>query len=148
MFILQEASAVEQQDWKLQKDKNGIKVYTKEVSDSPMKTFKGATLISSSLDQYDALLRDVENFSEWMHSLKKAEVKDQLEENKRVLYTVYNAPWPLDNRDAVIHSRIEIEDNKVAHIVSIFPDYMPEQKKLVRMPLISLRSNKNKPVPT
>ena len=72
LFILQEVSAVEQQNWKLQKDKNGIKVYTKEVPDSPMKAFKGTTLISGSLDQYEVLLRDVANFTEWMHSLKKA----------------------------------------------------------------------------
>jgi len=134
LFTLQSATAAEQQDWILQKSQDGIKIYTKDVADSPMKAFKGTTLVLGTLDQYETILRDITHFTDWMDSLRLAEVKEQLEKNKRIVYTVYDAPWPLGTRDAVIHSSIEKLENKITHTVSLIPGYMPESDEYVRMP--------------
>lgn len=89
------------QSWKLVKDKDGVKVYTRSLAGWSIKEFKGTVRIAGRLDEFERLLRDVSKHPEWMHSTSKSKIVKEQGKNELWGYSVSEAPWPVSNRDNV-----------------------------------------------
>ncbi len=123
------------QDWDLKKDKNGIRVYTKSVSGSNFKAFKGETVLDAGLSQVIAVIKDVEAYAEWMPSSKRSEELHHPSEVHQIYYLSTKAPWPVSDRDGVYECRIQHDHNTRTTTVRIkaLPDYVPEKDNHVRI---------------
>ena len=122
-------------DWKLEKDKNGILVYTRKPAGSEYKEVKAITNIKTSLSSLVAALIDVPSHTSWIYKCEKAEVLEHVSDTEQYCYTVSDAPWPADNRDIVY--QFTVSQDHTTKVVTTnsksSPDYIPEKKKLVRV---------------
>jgi len=93
-------------DWVLATEEHGITVYTREVDGSAVKQFKASTSISASLASVLAVMLDSAACSEWIYRCQDATVVKQSSFGDSVVYRTINLPWPVSDRDIVLHKRV------------------------------------------
>lgn len=138
IFLLLSRSLAAEPDgeWHLIKERAGIKIFHREVPDSPMVALKGVMRDKSTLAQWVALLDDVTGHPRWMHNVASARILEQISPTERVIYTVNDTPAPARDRDLVVHaiwSQNE-ETGAVTLTMTADPDYLPPVQGLVRIP--------------
>ena len=117
------------EDWKLDKQENGIDVYTRPVPDSGIKEFRGIANVDVSVDAIVALLRDSDRFKTWFPNTPESKLIER-EGDVSYQYSVMGTPWPMDDRDNVLRSVLtrDEETGVVDIVVTAAPDYYPTQK--------------------
>lgn len=128
-----------QSSWELAKNKNGIKVYTRNISGSNFKEFKGEMTVNTTMSALIALIDDIDNYTNWVHNCIKAERLETVSRTEGVNYTAVTAPWPVSDRDLII--RYQMAQNRRTHEVRIqmtgIEDYIPKKRGFVRVPALS-----------
>lgn len=123
-------------EFTLEKEKNGVKVYTRRIEGSSLKEFKGVTAIRTSLTSLVALMDDTDALPRWLHNCGSAKLVQRISLAERITYTTVKAPWPVSDRDTVSYSKI-VQDPK-SRIITIYlkgmPDRYPVQSGKVRVP--------------
>lgn len=121
--------------WKLVKNKNGVKAYTREVENSDIKQVKVITVIKSTLTAPVAIVRDVKSHTKWIYRCKTAKILKTVAENDHYYYNESIAPWPVKNRDIITHA--VITQNKKTKIITIsstgMPDFIKKSDGIVRI---------------
>ena len=92
--------------WELQKNKNNIKIYTRSVKGSEIKEFKGTTKVKSNLSAFLGLLSDAKACPKWIHQCKSSKVLKTISQTERINYNITDLPFPVTDRDVVIHSKV------------------------------------------
>ena len=135
VFIFSFEAVYTQDNWKLQRDKNGIKVYTQVVENSSLKAFKGITEIDAEMETLVAVCKDVMAFPEWQSTTKTAQLLDTEGETGQIHYLEFPAPWPLSNRDAITQFVYSFDSSSQSVHVKMLclPDYLPEKEDIVRI---------------
>lgn len=90
--------------WDLAKEKNGVTVHTRNVEGSELKEFRGKTKVKASLNSILALLEDNPSYTTWLKDCKKSEAIKVLNQKEKYIYILNGVPWPLDDRDFIVHS--------------------------------------------
>ena len=123
-------------DWVLSKSKNGIKIYTRHSSDSPIKIVKGIVEIETNLSALVALVKDANNQHNWVYLTKTARLLKQPNSFEWFYYNQSDAPWPVTNRDIVSHAKMtQNSDTYAIRINTIgLPDYIPRKDDVVWIP--------------
>ena len=100
--------------------------------------FKGVTRVKSRLSAFIALMRDVDRMPQWVYRTKKAAVLERLSNTEVYAYTVNAMDWPLQDRDAVVHSTLSQEAGTLVVTIkgSAEPDFWPRDEKYVRMRVV------------
>src|SRR5436189_830755 len=62
--------AIGQYDWKLSKDKDGIKVYESAVKNSDLKSIKVECDLDGGNDKFISVLNDVPHYKNWVYNTK------------------------------------------------------------------------------
>ena len=121
--------------WDLVKDEKGVKVYLRKVKGIDFKEFKGVITIKSSLASLVALVSDVEASPGWLANCSKSEVLKRLSPQETYVYSLSKAPWPVQNRDAIVHH--VISQDKDTRVVTVKqtgkPDYIEKKKRTARV---------------
>lgn len=114
---------------------NDILVYTRSVEHSPIKEYKGKTTVTASLDALVSLMADVESFSRWMHNVECSRTLERISDTERIIYVAQGVPWPMSNRDLVLHSKLRVDPDtrKVTIDVEARPEAYPEQEGYFRI---------------
>ena len=68
--------------WDLTKETNNIRVYTRSVEGSSFKEYKGVVQIEASLSSLVALVDDVLDYPNWIHTCIEATVLKRIDETK------------------------------------------------------------------
>lgn len=130
-------SGTAQNAWTLKKDKNGIKVYSRENTHSKFNELRVETILQARLSDLAAVILDIPDYPQWSFNVKSSKLLKQVSPSELYIYTEISAPWPADNRDLPIH--IKITQNPVNKVMTIavecIPDLVPHQKNIVRVPL-------------
>ena len=126
------------QSWKVAKDKNGVVVSTRpSATGSSVKDAKGVVEINASLDEALALLQDFPGYTGWMYNCIESKLLKKVSETEYYSYTVTDAPWPVTDRDLVVHIiGKEGEDGSAILNMTGVPDYMKKTDN-VRVPKFS-----------
>ena len=103
MLMLYTVSCAGKTDWHLERNKEGVKVYTRAVSNSSINELRAEMTVHANLNSIMALLRDVPAFKEWVYHCKESH---ELKRNgNEVYYYQYTSvPFPISDRDLIIHS--------------------------------------------
>ncbi|MEE9326321.1 MAG: START domain-containing protein [Cocleimonas sp.] len=121
--------------WQLDKEEDGIKVYVRDTQDSAVKSFRGEVIVSASLTTLVATLEDTKSYPQFLHNCKKATNLKIINDNESYKYIVTNMPWPVEDRDTIVHS-VMSQDN-ASKVVTIKFNAAPQQiahkKGLVRI---------------
>lgn len=92
--------------WELQLNEDNIKVYTKDIKDSNFKAFRGEVEVDSSLINVVAHHVDLEAMTEWLHDCSESKLVRKVDAHDFYVYQRTSAPWPVSDRDYVIHMNI------------------------------------------
>ncbi|MCB0402386.1 MAG: hypothetical protein KDD41_09910 [Flavobacteriales bacterium] len=92
--------------WKLEKDKNNIKVYSHIPEGSELKEIRMVSKANADLSHAVSVLMDVEGYSKWIYNCRSAKIVKHVKEREIIYYSVTAAPWPLIDRDLVVHNKI------------------------------------------
>ncbi|MCA0933342.1 hypothetical protein LCM02_12840 [Lutimonas saemankumensis] len=112
-----------QENWDLVKDKKEIQVYTRTNTISSFKEFKAVTEIKATVNDFLAVIYDIEGLPDWGYNIKESRLLDRPDEYIQTYYAVAKAPWPYKNRDGVYKNIISWDPKKKELLVKI---EMPE----------------------
>jgi hypothetical protein len=98
-----------QYNWKLEKEKNGINVYLSNVQGSNFKAVKVECTLKGTYAKLIALLTNVSHLEDWIYNNKTSRMLRQDTPLDFTYYSETHMPWPLSNRDAIIHLRIKTD---------------------------------------
>ena len=121
--------------WELQKNQEGIKVFTRPVEGSSIYEFKAQTIVNAPLEKVAAFYERVDRISEWFHRSKEVRLLTRLSETESLVYFAADLPWPLSDRDGV-YRRLRTDDKSkgtVIYNLSSAGDIYPRQKGRVRV---------------
>lgn len=126
------------QNWELKKDKEGIKVYMKEDSESDFKEFKAVCVSGFSMLKFLGPIRDVERYPEWQE-IKEVKILEMVNENDAIIWLHYDMPWPVWDRDMIVQTKCEIDTvgGYVNYSFYGIPDHIAEKEGIVRVPAVS-----------
>ncbi len=112
-----------------------VTVYRKEIPGDPLFAYRGDATISAPLDKVVSVVIDSNRRAEWAERVKEARILKENSPTDRIEYLVTRVPWPLKDRDFVLHTRI-IPDRaaKTLRILVESTEYpeMPESSKYIR----------------
>ncbi|MCF8364616.1 MAG: START domain-containing protein [Bacteroidales bacterium] len=134
--ILSGSLAAQENDWEFVKNEEGIKVFRKKTEDSPIKAIKVTNEMETTLSALIALMKDVKNHKNWTYANKNAKILEKHNEFSWMFYGYSDAPWPVLDRDMVIHSTLT--QDSVTRVIknegNCIPDFIPKNEGVVRIP--------------
>lgn len=136
IFLAFEAADVRAADasWTLDRERDGIAVYTRPVAGSGIREFKGSALVAAPVESIRALLRDADHFKDWFPNTSESRLLAR-EDKVAYQYSVLDLPWPISDRDNVFRSETETDPatGRISIQVRAAPDYHPVQPERVRV---------------
>ena len=109
LFSLSLGQGICQYNWKPRKDKNGIKVFLSDIQGSSFKAVKAECTFTGTYAKLISLLTNVTHFKNWIYHNKASYVLRQNNPLDFIYYSETSMPWPLSNRDVVIHLKINTD---------------------------------------
>jgi hypothetical protein len=104
-------------DWALEKNKDGIKVYTRDVAGSEIKEFKAFGSVKADRIAIARALTRVGDFQNWMPKIDKSKTIKKVSPTSLIAYYTVDMPWPIDNRDVVVDISLETNNKKGISII-------------------------------
>ncbi len=99
------AQTAEKYQWKLEDTEDGCQTYTSPVEGKPYIAAKATCVIPARMEVIAMVLRDIPNFSEWMHDCKATKVLKVIDAEKDIFIFWLRQHIPLlTDRDVVLKS--------------------------------------------
>ena len=133
LLAAQLLSAQTADGWTLKNDKDGIKVYYKKTTD--VHEVKLVTSIQTSLSGIIQLFSEVDNYPQWGYKVVESKLLKKVSDHEMYYHTKLDFPWPVDDRDVVMHTKLEQDPKTKAvysHSTSV-ATYIPAVKDYVRI---------------
>jgi hypothetical protein len=102
------ASAEATDSWEKTASEQGIEVSQRPVPGRGLPEMRAVGDVDANLYEILAVIRDVERQPEWMYECKEARVLRTESETVSIVYNRTDAPWPVADRYAVVHSEIVV----------------------------------------
>lgn len=119
--------------WTFQGEKDGVKIYHQETPG--LLHIKLSTSVKAPLAGIATLFADVDNYKAWGYKISQSRLLRRESAFELWYYAKYDFPWPLDDRDIILHSKMEQDPNtRQLRIVNTpYPTYLPENKGVERI---------------
>lgn len=134
-LLLTMSSLMFKSSWELQKDANGVQVYTRSIEGWDINEYKATGKIKTTLAKAVEAYRCGSCRSQWA-SKRTSEVKNLKEITKDKIYTYSyaDAPWPVSDRDNVVLVEYSYpKSGTVVARITAVPDYIPRKSGVVRV---------------
>ncbi len=118
-------------EWFLAQDIDNIQVYTRSVEGSDIREFKAEAVIDAPIRKLLSIFVDFEHYPDWFHETSKAKLLKQVSRYERFSYQNLIMPFPLDDRDLLIHSVLSTKDNVVTLKTNASPNLCNELDDIV-----------------
>ena len=130
------SAAAQEGGWSLKKDKDGIKIFSRASDHSKINEVKADFNMQGTLSEFADVMIDLPNHVQWAYGTKSCLMLKKVSDSEIYFYTEMNCPWPLTNRDLIVHMVISQDPaSKVMKVEETdIPGYIPEKKALVRVP--------------
>jgi hypothetical protein len=127
-------STYAQPNCKLRKDEEGIKVYTCHVDTSRFKSIKAEFDITCSIEDLINSVTDVPGYTRWQFNTMQGKIVKSLSSHEKIYHTVIEAPWPVTDRDMVVHLRIVQSEKELVITTDSESNILPAYPSFVRVP--------------
>ena len=130
------SASSENTEWKLAKEKKGIKAYTREVAGSEFYEAKLVTEFDASMDTVMAeVIGDFDRCAKWVKMCKLSKVLKKISDTELYAYSVLDFPFFMEDRDIVNHYVLSKDPTTHAVTISLnsASDQYPSQEGKVRM---------------
>ena len=135
LFLAWNVQPVHAQEWKFEKEKKGIKIFTREEPGKSKRSFKGEVYLHTTSVKIERLLSDTTNYSWWDEGIREVRMISCIKDKTFSYHMVYNVPWPFSDRDLYVRATIEKDTlhNRWTIVSRSIPNEFPEEKGLVRI---------------
>ena len=122
-------------EWKLDKDENGIKVYTRPIEGFPVDELRTETVVHAPMAAILAVIMDADNYEEWVFACSESRLVEKISDAEQYQYQVTDVPWPVTDRDVASHFLIkQDEKTKVVTVTNTGePNHIPPKEDRVRV---------------
>lgn len=121
-------------EWELEKEGDGIEVYTRAVEGSDIREFKAITYISKPMSFLEALIENADKYKSWQENVNTSQLLEQVNPTDMYIYYTTELPWPISDRDVALFSRKTISDNgTVTYSMVCTPEYLKESEEFLRI---------------
>lgn len=90
-------------EWEQVDDSDGIVVSRKAMTDSPLMSFRGITVMNQSMGRVLRVIGDDNHRLNWIDRLKRSKILERKSFYDFMLYQEFGLPFPISNRDYVYH---------------------------------------------
>ena len=135
--LARQAYAQEDGEWKHLMTDSGVAVWVRDEPGRSVPVFKGIGIADAGMFECLAVLDDTARHVDWMSNCKVSKVVKPVDEFERFVYNRTKAPWPVNDRDVVVHGTIQgsVAKREVwSRFQSVSFPAMPPQDGCVRMP--------------
>jgi hypothetical protein len=135
LFCIFISAAFSQTNWKLARNESGIRVYQKDSKFSNFKSIRVECTLEGSFDKLISIINNISHYKDWVYNNKTTSLLKRVSAYEFYYYTEAYLPWPLDNRDAVMHTKISRDSSeRFLQINSVaVPNYIPSKSGKVRI---------------
>lgn len=132
-FPFLQTDSYAQENWVFQKEKNGVKIYKRKAAEGH--EIKLVTTFNAAPAALVALFNNVPEYPKWGYKVAHSELLKRVSDTEFYYYSRFDFPWPLDDRDVVMHTTVETDAvTKVVTLTSkAEPNYLPEKEGIVRV---------------
>jgi len=95
--------------WVEVRKSEGIVVYSKDLTESDLFAFKAKGVLKGPIESYLDLIRRVSEHKRWSPSLIDKYVVEKRSEIEVITRDVHFLPWPLTNRDLIVHNKLYLD---------------------------------------
>lgn len=126
-------NSMSQPQWEIDKNKDGIAVYTRTKQGSQFKSFKAEALLNAPIAEIIEILKNANDYTRWYGFTKTAHIlKQEMQVQYNYVETIF--PWPFSNRDMVYKMSIDsLGEDTIKISLKGLPDFIEEKKGIVRM---------------
>ena len=126
-------NAFSQTEWKLRKDDNNIKIFTRGLPNENFNEYKAKTEINSPIEAVVKELLTAPSYFENCPSGISYYVK-KLNTNQHVFYAHQDLPWPVKDRDLITLLTVEkLSETKYNLKLESLPNALPVKGKTIRI---------------
>jgi hypothetical protein len=127
--------AVAQDVWKLESEKDGIRVYSNKNDTEKFKSFKANTIMEGRVEAFVGVLQDIPNYSKWITDMQAPELLKRTGDTIQIYYGKSSVPYPFDDRDGIYLNRFSWNSkNKELYVeIKLLPEYLSPKKNIVRV---------------
>ncbi|MBU1170543.1 MAG: hypothetical protein KKD44_13350 [Proteobacteria bacterium] len=124
----------QQQDraWCETEKSEGVTNFTKTIQGSDLNAYKGVCIIDSPIEIIYDILSNVSEHSKWIKYCATSRELDRPSDKQSFQYYDFDVPWPLANRDIVVHCTTEADWGRGKITI---------QSEAVKEPLVPIRKN-------
>jgi len=128
-----------EETWKLEKDKDGIKIWNRKAPNSSLKEFRVSTILQTTPEKLVAFLKNTSIYDKWMYKVEEGSVKVLKKNNENDYYTYMTISAPfIKTRETITHMIFNPQDSKGAILITLegAPDLLPKNDQYVRIPMM------------
>jgi hypothetical protein len=119
----------------LRKNQDSIKVFTCHTDSSKFKSIVAEFFIHTSLTSLSDFVLDIPKYTQWQFNTIESKIIKKISNTEMIYRTVIEAPWPVTDRDMVVHITSEFSDGKMLNITTDSESGIVSIKEgLVRVP--------------
>lgn len=120
--------------WELEKDDEGIKVYTREVEGSGFRQYRVMAVMEGTIEGLTEIIRDVGNYPDVFSNVDNS-YSLELSDSILIYYMISDAPWPVKDRDAIV--RLDFLQGPESDFLEIksqaLPGYLEQKRGYLRL---------------
>jgi hypothetical protein len=129
-------SSPAQNNWILQKEKDGIKISNRHSTRSSFNDVRVEVDLPGDIDQLASILLDVHDYTDWAYATRKSELIKELGPGKLIYYTEIDVPWPATDR--YLYARFELKKDPSGRTMEVISssinDEGPAPKDMLKIP--------------
>lgn len=91
-------------NWKLRINKENLKVYTRIEGKGKINEGRATGIIQAGIREVASHIENISSYTRWMEGCIRANLHKQIDENKKIVYSVNKLPWPLNLILRYLHS--------------------------------------------
>lgn len=103
LLVIGSAPAFAEEVWRLEKDSDGISVWTRAVEGSKHRAVRARMVVDTPIMELVALVRDTDACPDWAEFCAASHVHESVSDVEAYIYTLNDMPWPVTDRDALSH---------------------------------------------
>jgi hypothetical protein len=121
--------------WDLKENKDGVKIFTRDIENSKIKAIRVECQLQASLSQVVAALMDIRNSEEWLYHTAGNYMVKQVSPAELYYYSLIEMPWPVSNRDFIAHLKVTQDETTKTVTVDApcVPNMVPVKPNVIRI---------------
>ncbi len=133
MLASEAVMAQNHSSWEYKGEQDGIKIYHQKTPG--LLHIKLVMRVKAPLSGIAELFADADNYRVWGYKMSESRLLRRASSHELWYYAKYDFPWPMEDRDIILHSKLEQDpkSRKMTITNTPYPTYLPENKGVTRI---------------